>query len=145
MMIRRLTLSDFDALARLSHDTFVAAFAAQNNPTDFKIYVERAFAPATLAAELINTNNAFFFIENDTDAEPLGYMKINLREKPHDILPESRIQNIDFESLTMMELARIYVRENYHGKGIAQKLMEHALELANTEGVEMLWLGVLGT
>ncbi len=146
MTIRRLTLSDLDVLVRFSKETFVAAFAAQNNPLDFSIYVEKAFAPATLESELGDPNAAFFFIENDTEAEPLGFMKINLREKPHDILPKSITQPLDFESLTMMELARIYVREAYHGKGVAQKLMQHAFDLADTEpalrGVQMLWLGV---
>jgi ribosomal protein S18 acetylase RimI-like enzyme len=41
-----------------------------------------------------------------------------------------------------LELARIYVLREWHGRGIAAALMRHCLEEAQHQGARTLWLGV---
>jgi GNAT superfamily N-acetyltransferase len=40
------------------------------------------------------------------------------------------------------ELQRLYVVENWHGKGIAQKLMKACIDEIKRQGSDALWLGV---
>ena len=41
-----------------------------------------------------------------------------------------------------LELKRIYVLDTFHGKGIAQKLMDFILKFALENKYEVVWLGV---
>ena len=41
-----------------------------------------------------------------------------------------------------LELKRIYVLAGFHGKGIAQKLMDFFLDFATKKKYEAVWLGV---
>ena len=41
-----------------------------------------------------------------------------------------------------MELQRLYIAADWHGRGIAQQLMETALAIAIDSGCDTLWLGV---
>ena len=41
-----------------------------------------------------------------------------------------------------MELKRLYVTRSWHGKGVAQALMDAALDAARARGAKTLWLGV---
>ena len=42
----------------------------------------------------------------------------------------------------LLELKRLYVTRAFHGRRVAQALMEAALELARTRGAKTMWLGV---
>ena len=50
----------------------------------------------------------------------------------------------EFESLNKkaLELKRFYVIETKHGKGIAQKMMQHYLDFATSKKYELAFLGV---
>ena len=41
-----------------------------------------------------------------------------------------------------MELKRLYVARAWHGQGVAQALMDAALDTARARGAQTLWLGV---
>ena len=41
-----------------------------------------------------------------------------------------------------LELKRLYVARAWHGQGVAQALMEAALDAARARGAATLWLGV---
>jgi ribosomal protein S18 acetylase RimI-like enzyme len=40
------------------------------------------------------------------------------------------------------ELNRIYVVSEWHGRGVARELLQHALDTASRAGCDRLWLGV---
>jgi ribosomal protein S18 acetylase RimI-like enzyme len=41
-----------------------------------------------------------------------------------------------------LELKRIYVLEEFHGKGVAQQLMNFVIQFAQTNKYQVVWLGV---
>ena len=41
-----------------------------------------------------------------------------------------------------LELSKLYVREDFHGTGVARSLLDRVTECARTEGLGSVWLGV---
>ena len=41
-----------------------------------------------------------------------------------------------------MEIQRLYVERHWHGQGVAQQLMDAAIQLAQQQGPRQIWLGV---
>src|SRR5690242_12234026 len=74
-VIRRATTSDAALLARIGAEFFAAAFGAQNDPNDLKVYLARAFAPAKQEAELADPNRVTWIAES-VDGTPAGYAMI---------------------------------------------------------------------
>jgi ribosomal protein S18 acetylase RimI-like enzyme len=82
-----------------------------------------------LTAELNDPNSEFLFaMRND---EVAGYLKINYGASQTDVK--------DDQSL---EIERIYVLENFKGKGIGKSLYAKATEIAYGKNLDYIWLGV---
>lgn len=121
--ISRATIDELDALRTISIATFELAFAKDNSTENMHAYISTAFAPEQLKAELLNPDSEFYFAKNDEQV--IGYLKINLSKEEQSL-----------------EIERIYIYEHYHGKGVAQQLMELAFERARQTNFERAWLGV---
>lgn len=129
LIIRRATTDDAAMLAELAARTFHDAFAADNKAEDMDAYMSVAFTPAQLAAELAETGNAFFVAE--IDAVPVGYAQLRAGDAPECVGgPEP------------VELSRLYVSREWHGRGIAQALVDALVEEARALKRRTLWLGV---
>ncbi|MEM8847102.1 MAG: GNAT family N-acetyltransferase [Bacteroidota bacterium] len=128
--LRKCTLSDLENLVWISKKTFVDTFEKDNNPEDFKQYVEAAFNEKKIKEELLNPASHFYFV---LEAEVLiGYLKLNEAKAQTDVQDENSI-----------ELERIYVLKNHQGKRAGRWMLEEAIELSkNQEGKHYLWLGV---
>lgn len=87
------------------------------------------FAHAKLAEELKTVTNYFFLAL--VDDAPAGYLK--LREG---------VDHPAMEGLPSIEIARIYVKSAFAGKGLGTALMHKALEVAGAKGKKRIWLGV---
>jgi len=73
------------------------------------------FSKETLTAEIDNPDSQFFFAEEDGNL--LGYLKLNFSNAQTELNdPES------------MEIERIYVLKEHHGKRVGQILYEKARE-----------------
>ena len=116
-------------LQSLSVTTFSDAFASQNNPSDFQIYLEKAFSLQQLELELANPNTFFFFVENHDTI--IGYFKLNVNEA-----------QMELKEALGMELERIYILASFQGKGIGSKILQFIEQLARDYGKHYLWLGV---
>jgi ribosomal protein S18 acetylase RimI-like enzyme len=127
--IRQVHLDDLLQLQEISRLTFRETFSAQNTAENMCKYLDDAFSTQKLATELSDPDAVFYFATID-DAI-VGYLKINLGS--------SQTELKDAHSL---EIERIYVVKAYHGKQVAQKLYEKALDLARQEKVDFVWLGV---
>ncbi|WP_282112445.1 GNAT family N-acetyltransferase [Maribacter stanieri] len=123
------SLEDLQLLRQISEETFSIAFAKDNNPIDFKNYIEKAFALESIKEELLNPNSDFFFAYHDN--EIVAYFKVNVVEAQSDIKRDDSI-----------ELERIYVLSQFQGLGIGEKLLDHIKKLASEKNKKMLWLGV---
>jgi len=126
---RKCTLSDLDELIEISRTTFVDSFEKDNNPEDFKNYIDSAFEKGTIAKQLDNSNSDFFFVFKDEQL--VGYFKLNIGHAQTDIKSEEAI-----------ELERIYVRQEFQGQEIGKHMLQKAIALAAELKKEHLWLGV---
>lgn len=123
------TASDVDALRELSIRTFSAAFAAMNTPETLSAYLEAAYHPDKLRAELKMAGSHFFFIRED--GENCGYLKLN----------EPGAQS-DGDDPDAIEVERIYLLPDYKGGGLGRYMIGVAEDFARSRGVSRIWLGV---
>ncbi|TCP96219.1 spermine/spermidine N-acetyltransferase [Cricetibacter osteomyelitidis] len=129
MNIRQLTLTDLPALQQISRQTFFDTFKDANTESNMQQYLDKTYATAQLMQELSDPNMAFYFAE--IGDQPVGYLKLNFATAQTELQDESAV-----------EIERIYVLHNYHGKGIGQQLYEFAVQTANRKNADYLWLGV---
>ncbi|WP_097044834.1 GNAT family N-acetyltransferase [Flagellimonas pacifica] len=129
LYIKCCTERDLDVLVQISKETFIAAFEDQNDPEDFKKYIDFAFSKEKLKSEIENKDTQFYFVFDQE--EIIGYIKLNKERAQTDIN--------DKES---MELERIYVISEYQGRGIGKWLLQQIEQLARKDGLNYVWLGV---
>ncbi len=129
--IRRAAIEDSEMLAELSFKTFYDAFHAhpKNAPEDLADYMEKAFNPETVRAELLEENSIFIVAE--IEGATAGYAKIMIGAVEDGISAEKPI-----------ELNRLYSHQKFLGKGVGQKLMEECFKIAKENDRDVMWLGV---
>ena len=127
--IRRANSDDANLLAELGARTFQETFAADNTSEDMAAYLAVHFSVAQQTAELAHPASTFLIAEVDSQAA--GYAKLHAGEPPKDI-----------EVAKPIELVRLYVSQEWLGRGVGEALMRACLDEAHTAGAETLWLGV---
>jgi ribosomal protein S18 acetylase RimI-like enzyme len=127
-VISRATLTDVKMLHQLSVRTFADAFGSQNRKEDMDQYLGTAMGIEQLTRELGDTENYFFLAWHK--GRLAGYTKIRANGEP-DIIAEKPL-----------EIERIYVLEEFQGKGIGASLMQHCLNHAAAGAYDVVWLGV---
>lgn len=124
--IRHATPADAAALAQIAERTFRDTFAAHNTPDDLEAYVATAYGEPQQRAEL-ERGDTVLFLADEQDSPPIAYTQ--MRRTPTS--PNGDV-----------EIARFYVDKHHHGRGIAQTLMQAAIDEARAIGGTKLWLGV---
>jgi GNAT superfamily N-acetyltransferase len=125
MIIRIATPSDAATLAAISLKTFVDTFAPHNSASDMESYTSVAFSEEKQRREIETEGVVTLLGEEDSDA--IAYAQV--RQTPGS--PHGDV-----------ELARFYVDQPHHGRGIAQKLMDAVESHTRILGGTRLWLGV---
>ena len=129
-MIRRATLKDAELLSALGKETFYDTFTGTCTEADMNQFLHDYFNLEQVKEELANENDLYFVAE--TNGVATGY--IRMME--------------DYSNFPMMkkwkalELKRIYVSKNFHGRGVAQQLMQFVEDFARENKYEVVWLGV---
>lgn len=137
IQVRYATLSDAARLSEFGAMTFREAFEADNTPHDMARYLAETFTPERQAAELADPAGAVLLASHlgasgEADAaELLGYAHLVSGPAPEAVQGPAPI-----------ELRRFYVARAWHGRGVAQALMDAALEAARARDALTLWLGV---
>jgi ribosomal protein S18 acetylase RimI-like enzyme len=132
--IRRAVVGDAEALSRLGAATFRDTFERDNTPGDMQLYLARAFTPERQAAEIADPASTLLVAENHAEspgAELVGYAHLVSGQAPDPVTGPAPL-----------EIKRLYVSRAWHGKGVAQALMDAAIDAARTRGAKTLWLGV---
>jgi len=129
MKIRKVSLKDFEKLREIGKLTFAETFSSDNSEENMMEYLENGFSTEKLKTELTDKNAEFYFAE--FDGKVIGYLKVNVGQSQTEI----KIKNA-------LEIERIYVLKEFHGKKVGQILYEKALQLAKEKKVEYVWLGV---
>ena len=127
--IRKSTVSDLETIQNISIQTFKETFAAVNTPENIANYVKERFNSEQLTTELNSANSQFYVAYSN--AEAVGYLKINFGD--------AQTESINTNAL---EVQRIYVLQNFHGKNIGQLLLDEVKKIAISSGVDSVWLGV---
>ena len=129
MNIRRGVESDAAALAELAARTFKETFGADNRPEDMALHVARSYGYAQQLAELADPDVSTLLAE--LDGRLTGYTQLRVGSTPSCVTGESPV-----------ELWRFYVAAAWHGRGVAQRLMNEVEIGARRPGPKTLWLGV---
>ena len=127
--IKKVTPADIDQLQNICRQTFIETFSDRNTEDNMKNYLAESFSIEKLTGELNNTNSAFYFAT--VDSKVIGYLKINFGKAQTELKDQSAI-----------EIERIYVLKEFHGKKVGQILYDTALQIAAQRKADYLWLGV---
>jgi ribosomal protein S18 acetylase RimI-like enzyme len=127
--IRVATTADAAVLADLARRTFFDTFAATNNPSDMALYLDGAYGVDQQTRELDDRDISTLLVEEDGKA--IAYAQVRNDHVPECVTGPSPV-----------ELWRFYVDRGYHGRGIAQRLMERVKQIARERDANTLWLGV---
>ena len=129
IVIKSAGRADAAILQQVSRQTFYETFAASNSEANMTQYLEQQFAIEKLAAELSNTSSTFYFAWlND---RVVGYLKLN-----------TGAAQTEAQGEHALEIERIYVLQELHGKKVGQLLYEKAIQVAQEKQVHFVWLGV---
>lgn len=125
----QVTLEELSLLQKIGQETFSETFSEHNSAENMANYLKEGFSMGKLTEELNNEYSSFYFARLGKDV--IGYLKVNFGGA------QTELQ--DSKSL---EIERIYVLRDYHGKRIGQILYEKAMEIAEQHQVNYVWLGV---
>jgi len=127
--IRHAGPADASWLAALAERTFRETYSAHNTPADMESYVAAHFGPERQASEL--NDPIMTTLVAEVQGQPAGYVQLGRGPAPAGI-----------SGAGPMEVVRFYVDSPWHGHGVAQRLMDAALDAARQAGASTLWLGV---
>lgn len=129
ILINPVSLDDIGELQKISRQTFFETFSAVNTEENMKKYSEESLSLEKLAAEVSAKGSEFYFaiLENTI----IGYLKLNYGEA-----------QTELKDSKALEIERIYVLQEFHGKNVGQLLYEKAMQVAKGMDAEYVWLGV---
>ncbi len=127
--IRKVTIKDLDELQKIGRQTFYETFASGNTEENMSKYLEESFSVAKLTTELSDKNAEFYFATLDNKV--IGYLKLNFGQSQTELQDNKAV-----------EIERIYVLKEYHGKGVGQLLLDKAINIARQKKADFVWLGV---
>ena len=129
IQIKKISLNEIDQLQKIGRQTFYETFAEVNSEENIKNYLENGFSTEKLTAELTDNNSEFYFATlND---EVIGYLKINFG-----------LSQTELKDDKALEIERIYVSKEFHGKKVGQLLYDKAIKIAKRKNSDYVWLGV---
>lgn len=127
--VKKVTLNNIDQLQHISRQTFYETFSAGNSEQNMTKYLNEGFSIEKLTAELSDNNSEFYFAVLDNNV--IGYLKLNFGQSQTELQDEKAL-----------EIERIYVLKEFHGKKVGQLLYDKAIQIARQKNADYVWLGV---
>jgi len=127
--IEQINNSHIEALQQIGRQTFSETFAESNSADNMAKYLAEAYSFEKLTEELNNQNSFFYFAM--LDEKVIGYLKLNMGGS------QTELKDND-----ALEIERIYVLKEFHGKKVGQLLFDKAITIAKEQQVAYVWLGV---
>ena len=118
------------ALGLMARQAFSEAFAHLYDPVQFAQFLEEAFGPSGKMEQISRILPFAGELRQSADS-PIGYAKLSPLVAPAPA-PQPGV----------MELRQIYVLRLWHGGGVADELMNWAIDTARTEGAPEIYLAV---
>ncbi|HEX3128477.1 MAG TPA: GNAT family N-acetyltransferase [Thermoanaerobaculia bacterium] len=130
MNIRRATPADAEPLSRLAARIFTETFAADTAPDDLAAFLAKAYGVRQQSEEISNPDVVTLVAEALEGLVAYAQVYRGGRE-PDCVQVEEPV-----------ELWRFYVQKDWHGGGIAHRLMAAVMDAARELGGRHLWLSV---
>jgi len=115
-------------LAQIGASTFYDSYKDENSESDMQAYISNTYTIEKLATNLKDENIVYFLAYNITG--DIGYVKLLLNQT------NSKLEG------NSAEIEKIYVRKQFHGKGIAQQLMQFTIDFCKQQHYQNIYLGV---
>lgn len=129
MNIRYANEHDAVLLADLGNQTFYDAFIEHTTPEDMAKYLSEHYSAEIQLSEIKDPNTIFLIAE--VNGLPVGYAKLKGQSNGNGV-----------SGINPIELQRIYIVQEYIGKGIGGELMKRSIQEARERDFDCLWLGV---
>jgi len=127
--IKKVSPVEIDELEKISRQTFRETFSSGNTEENMTKYLDEVFSSANLSIELNDKNAEFYFAKQD--GKVIGYLKLNFGESQTELRDDNAV-----------EIERIYVLKDFHGKHVGQLLYNKAIQIAREKNKDYVWLGV---
>ncbi|SHL70127.1 GNAT family N-acetyltransferase [Flavobacterium saccharophilum] len=127
--VKRITINELAQLQEIGRQTFQETFSDSNSEKNMKSYLENGFSSEKLTSELNNKDSEFYFATLEDTV--IGYLKVNFGDS-----------QTELKDSKALEIERIYVSKEFHGKKVGQLLYDKAIEVARQKNTEYVWLGV---
>ncbi len=127
--IIKVELKDIDKLQKIGRQTFSETFSDGNTEENMAKYLDEGFSIDKLTIELNDKNAEFYFATFNKNV--IGYLKLNFGQSQTELKDDKGL-----------EIERIYVKNEFHGKKVGQLLYDKALEIAHLNKSDFVWLGV---
>lgn len=127
--IRFAIRADAQPLAVIAEQTFRDTFAAGNTAHDMDAHCRASYSEAIQAQEIANADLITLLCEED--GMLIGFAQLRWRHA-----------SLSVVATAPGEIQRLYVDRAWHGRGIAQLLMQAALDALAERGCDVVWLGV---
>lgn len=126
--IRAALAADAGPLSNLMRECFVAANGHASSPENIALFLQRHYGEPQQAAEIADPDVLTLLV--DTEAPGwAGYAQLRLATPLPPAVPYPRA----------VELGRIYLRAQWHGRGVAAELMQRLCDEARSRGADGLW------
>lgn len=127
--IKKIGVEQLVPLQEIGRKTFYDTFFESDSEESMKAYLATSFSTEKLTAELENPNSEFYFATQNEVV--IGYLKVNFGAA-----------QTELQDANAVEIERIYVLQDYHGKQVGQLLFEKAMAIAKSNRCDYIWLGV---
>lgn len=125
-----VSIDDVKLLRKLSVQTFLETFGAQNTEADMQEYLNNQMSTSQLKKELKHAHSNFYFAYYKDRLA--GYLKLNFESAQRETVGTG----------TAFEVERIYLLKDFQRQGLGKVLFEKAVALGKEKGYRKLWLGV---
>ncbi|MEO7520309.1 MAG: GNAT family N-acetyltransferase [Gemmatimonas sp.] len=126
---RRGLPPDAEAVSAFARRVFNETFGPLNDALDMSTYMEKAFTKAAQADELAGATR--YCVIGERDGEIVSYALLRAG---------STGTLVSGDSST--EIERFYVDAPWHGRGIADAMMDETMRIARAADAKTIWLGV---
>ncbi len=127
--ITKIGLEQLIPLQEIGRKTFYDTFFESDSEESMKTYLATSFSTKKLTAELENPHSEFYLATQNEVV--IGYLKVNFGPA-----------QTELQDGNSLEIERIYVLQDYHGKKVGQLLFEKAIAIAKDNSCSYVWLGV---
>ena len=158
-MIRRATPADAEALSDLSRTCFTQTFGHLYAPSDLDDFLDEAYSPTVLRAELNDPERATWLLFDepvDEAGATLSSDDLPGTPEPRDEAPTSSVSQAPIGYVTACpahlphpdvapgdgEVQRLYILQGHQGGGRGTALLRTALDWLERDGPRTIWIGV---